>query len=291
MSKQTKTIFITGGSSGFGKSISEQALNAGHRVVATFRKQEEADQFNQLNQNAIGVLMDVTDKDQIRSAVELTVQKFNTIDVLVNNAGYGEFGLVEAIEQKDFDKQFDVNVTGLLNVTKALLPHMRGNDSGQIINFSSIGGLVSMPTAGVYCASKFAVEGLTLALREEVKNFGIKVTLIEPGAFDTKFGENSTFAKLGDNTPKEYESFVDGIVKHFSELMGNPENMGDPDKLAAAVLHIINNDIDSVHVPLGADAVEGFKSKIKILQEAVNQWEKIGSQMSNKDDLPKILAR
>ena len=285
----SKTLFITGGSSGFGHNIAKLALEAGYNVVATFRKTEEVEQFSEKSDKALGVHVDITNKDQIKAAVETAIRKFESIDVLVNNAGYGEFGVVEAIDSATFEKQFGVNVQGLLDVTQAVLPYMREKQSGHIINFSSIGGITSMPLAGIYCASKFAVEGLTAALSEEVKGFGIKTTLIEPGAFDTKFGENSTFAKVKEKTPDAYESFAEKVIKQFEEMMGDPDTMGDPEKLAALVLYIIKEDIDTLHVPIGKDSVDGFKTKIEQLQKAVDQWEEIGSQMSNSDTLPSKL--
>lgn len=286
----SKTIFVTGGSSGFGESISKQAINAGYNVIATFRHQKQVDAFNDSAENAFGVLLDITNSQQIAEGVEKALEKFKSIDVLVNNAGYGEFGVVEAIDEDTYHKQFNTNVLGTLNMIKAVLPHMRENKAGHIINFSSIGGLMSMPVAGIYCASKAAIEGLTMALREEVKDFNIKTTLIEPGAFDTRFGENSTFDELKSDTPEAYQDYVDGVIKMFEDMMGDTESMGDPDKLAAIVMHVINNDIDTLHVPVGKDSVDGFKKKIDMLQEAVDQWEELSSQMSNSDTLPKKLA-
>lgn len=147
-----------------------------------------------------------------------------------------------------------------------------------------------MPGMGVYCGSKFAVEGITLALREEVASFDIKATLIEPGAFDTKFFENSTFDNLKKNSPEGYKNVVDSIHQTFEQITDDESKMGDPDKLAQTIVYMIENNLDATHVPLGQDSVKGFKDKIKVLQEAVDQWEEIGSQMSKSDDTPKKIA-
>ncbi len=282
----SKTIFITGASSGFGESIVSEALERGHKIIATFRNDNEINEFNSNHNadNAMAVMVDVTNKDQINNAVSKATDKFGKIDVLINNAGMGMFKLFEDTTNDDVYKQFDVNVVGLINMTNAILPHMRKNKSGHIINFSSIAGISSMPGMGVYCASKAAVEAFSKSLRQEVDAFDIGVTLIEPGAFDTKFFESSNFSEMKENANDDYAETIDKMVQMFDDITSDKSEMGDPNKLATVLVNIIEEGKAYDHVPMGDDSVEGFKNVGNNFIESAQNWEKITAHLSNKDD-------
>lgn len=282
----SKTIFITGASSGFGQSIVSEALGRGHKIIATFRNDDEINEFNDNHNcdNAMAVMVDVTNKDQINNAVTKATEKFGKIDVLINNAGMGMFKLFEDTTHDDMYKQFDVNVMGLINMTNSVLPHMRKNKAGHIINFSSIASISSMPGMGVYCASKAAVEAFSKSLRQEVEAFNIGVTLIEPGAFDTKFFESSNFDEMKENANNDYGDVINKMMEMFDDITSDKSKMGDPDKLATVLVNIIDEGKAYEHVPMGNDSVEGFKKVGNTLIESAENWEKITASLSNKDE-------
>ena len=283
---ESKVIFITGGSSGFGEAIIKKALQNNHKVIATFRKQEEVNVFNSNHgHNALGVLIDVTNSNQIKEGVNEAIKKYGQIDVLINNAGMGVFGLFESIDREKYTKQFDVNVMGLIDVTNAILPYMRKQKSGQIFNLSSAAGMTGMPGISIYSASKFAVEGLSISLKQEVAPFNIGVTLIEPSAFNTQFFNNSTFDQIRKESPEAYSEVIDNIEEKFGSIMENPEDVGDPDKLALIIVDLINHGENPQHVPMGDGAVNVFENKIEELQSALNDWKDIALNMKKSDTL------
>ncbi|HZH96384.1 MAG TPA: SDR family oxidoreductase, partial [Flavisolibacter sp.] len=185
-----KTVFITGASSGFGLETAKFFQKKGWNVIATMRTPENDSALSALP-NVIVSKLDVVDKQSIGNAVATGIERFGCIDVLVNNAGYGTLGVLEAASDEEIIKQFDVNVFGVINVTKAILPVMRKNKSGVIINISSVGGRITFPYFSLYHATKFAVEGLTESLQYELSPLGIQVKLIEPGGYKTKFAGSS----------------------------------------------------------------------------------------------------
>ena len=183
-----KVWLVTGASTGFGRELVEYLLAQGASVVATARKVEGLKELEaRYQESALVRSMDVTDQQQVEAVVSAAVQRFGRVDVLVNNAGYGMVGAVEESAEEEFRPMFETNVFGLIRVTQAVLPQMRMQGSGHIVNLSSIGGLVATPGFGLYNATKFAVEGLSEALAQEVKPLGISVTIVEPGPFRTKF--------------------------------------------------------------------------------------------------------
>ncbi|HEY9668366.1 MAG TPA: SDR family NAD(P)-dependent oxidoreductase, partial [Coleofasciculaceae cyanobacterium] len=188
ISQQQRIWFITGCSSGFGRALTEAVLEHGDSVVATARQPQRLEDLAIQFGNRILILpLDVTQSTDIQVAVQQAINTFGQIDVLVNNAGYGMFGAVEEVNDQDVRRQFETNVYGALNVTRAVLPHLRRQRSGHILNISSSGGFVGFAGAGIYCASKFALEGWSEALAKEVATLGIRVTIVEPGAFRTAF--------------------------------------------------------------------------------------------------------
>ncbi len=178
--------FITGCSTGFGRELAKAVLARGERVVVTARDVEQVQDFEQSGPElARAFPLDVTDLAEVSEAVDHTLDAFGRIDVLVNNAGYGSMGAVEEVHEEEIRRQFEVNVIGVLNVTRAVLPHMREMRSGHVVNISSVGGFVGVPGFGIYNGTKFAVEGISEALAQEVEPLGIRVTIVEPGAFRT----------------------------------------------------------------------------------------------------------
>jgi NADP-dependent 3-hydroxy acid dehydrogenase YdfG len=282
--KQSKTIFVTGGSSGLGKAIYTEALKAGHKIITTFRKQDQVDEFNQNhdNEQALAVLMDITNAEQVKQGVNQALDKFKQIDVLINNAGMGVMKLFESLSTEDLNKQYQVNVFGILNLTKEILPSMRKHQSGHIYNISSVVGITGMPSIAAYSSSKFAVEGLSLCLREEVKDFNIKVTLIEPGAFDTSFMDNATINEMMESAPAAYSETAKNIKKAFEDMPKSDET-GDAQKLAKVLIEAIKTDENYTHIPMGKDAIESFKEKIKVYQNVVDTWESTTSHLAKKD--------
>jgi NAD(P)-dependent dehydrogenase (short-subunit alcohol dehydrogenase family) len=192
MSTEKKVWFITGVSSGLGKQLAKEVLSQGQIVVGTFRKQAQVEAFNNENPgSSFGVLIDVASSQMIIDGVKTIFDKFGRIDVLVNNAGYGIMGSVEEISDEEVRRQFEVNVFGVLTTIRAVLPEMRKQRSGHIINITSIAGRIGSQGLGIYNGSKFALEGIGEALAAEIKPLNIKVTNIEPGPFRTEWAGSS----------------------------------------------------------------------------------------------------
>lgn len=214
-----QTIFITGASSGIGKETTKLFQTKGWNVVATMRNPEKETELNKLN-NVLVTRLDVLDLDSIDNSIQQGIQKFGKIDVLVNNAGYGAYGPLESFPRERILKQFNTNVIGLLDVTRAMLPHFRKNKSGTIINISSMGGIITFPLGSLYHGTKFAVEGISESLRYEVEQFGGKVKIIEPGAIATDFAGRSFDFSHNENL-KEYNNIVTKITSAFPLMVKN----------------------------------------------------------------------
>ncbi len=214
-----KTIFITGASSGIGKETAKLFQSKGWNVVATMRNPENETELKQL-ENVLVTRLDVLDVDSIQSAVSVGIQKFGNIDVLLNNAGYGTYGPLEAFDRDGILRQFNTNVIGLLDVTLALLPHFRKNKKGLIINISSIGGKMTFPLGSLYHGTKFAVEGISEALSYELEQFGAQVKIVEPGAIATDFAGRS-FDFRNDESIAEYQNIVGKIMEAIPTMLAN----------------------------------------------------------------------
>ncbi len=260
----SRVWLITGCSSGFGRALAEAALAAGHRVVATARKPEALADLEQLGAEAgacRAVALDVTDEAQAHAAVATAVEAFGRLDVLVNNAGHGLIGAVEEVSDAQARQLFDTNVFGLFNVTRAALPVLRAQGHGHILNVSSVGGLVALLGSGHYCASKFAVEGISEALAEEVRPFGIRVTLIEPGAFRTDFAGRSI-----QQAPALGEVYAGTVGKRRAGLSDfDGKQPGDPAKAAQAMLAVAEQEDPPLPLVLGADALKRAREKVHAL--------------------------
>jgi NADP-dependent 3-hydroxy acid dehydrogenase YdfG len=212
-----KTILITGASSGIGRETAKYFQSKGWNVIATMRNPEAESELNQL-EGVMVAKLDVLDLDSIQKAVTTGIQKFGGIDVLLNNAGYGAYGSLESFSRDRILRQFNTNVIGLLDVTRAVLPHFREHKRGIIINVSSMGGKMTFPLGSLYHGTKFAVEGISESLRYEIEQFGGMVKIVEPGAISTDFAGRS-FDFSHDVTLTEYQSIVDKINEVFPKMI------------------------------------------------------------------------
>lgn len=226
-----KTILITGASSGIGKATAKLFQSKGWNVVATMRAPEKETELSNLDQVLVSRL-DVLDLASIQKAIDGGIEKFGKIDVLLNNAGYGAYGPLEAFARENIIRQFNTNVIGLIDVTRAILPHFRANKSGVIINVSSIGGKMTFPLGSLYHGTKFAVEGISEALSFEMEQIGVRVKIVEPGLIATDFGGRS-FDFSNNEEMVEYQPIVGALFKSFQAMGSN----ASPATLVADVIH------------------------------------------------------
>ncbi len=267
-----KTWFITGVSSGFGRAIAQAALDAGDRVVGTLRKEDERQEFAALVPGrSFGVLLDVTNDDAIPPIIDRVEREVGPIDILVNNAGYGHEGLVEESSLDDLRRQFDVNMFGAVAVIKAVLPYMRQRRAGHIINITSMGGIITLPGLGYYHASKFALEGLSESLGKEVKDLGIHVTAVEPGSFRTDWAGRSMVR--APRSIADYDALMDPIRERREAYSGH--QIGNPAKLGAAVVKLVDSDDPPAHLLLGSDASKLVAEKLTSLQAELDAWKNV----------------
>lgn len=255
-----KTWFITGASSGFGRELVQAVLRKGDKVAATFRKAEQASAFTQQNgDNGLGILLDVTNEEQLKSGIQKALNKFARIDVLVNNAGYGTIGAIEEFSLDEIRAQMETNFFGAIAITKEFLPVMRQQGGGHIVQISSQAGFRAAPGFGVYNASKFALEGFSEALAQEVAPFGIRVTIVEPGPFRTEFLAGSM--KAAQQKLEAYQnSPVAGMYKYVESQNGKQE--GDPVKAAQAIVAYVYSENKALRLPLGKAPVQAIRMKI-----------------------------
>jgi NAD(P)-dependent dehydrogenase (short-subunit alcohol dehydrogenase family) len=265
-----KVWFLTGASRGFGLEIARKILSQGDRVVATARRAGQiAAELPDAGDSLLAVDLDVTNGDQAAAAVQAAVDKFGRIDVLVNNAGRGLLGAVEEASDASVRAVYEVNVFGTLTVQRAVLPVMRRQRSGHIINISSVGGLLGSAGWGIYCSTKFAMEGFSEALAKEVNPLGIAVTIVEPGYFRTDFLDASSLG-TEETVIADYESTVGATRAHAEDV--NHEQPGDPVKAAAAIVDIAAAAEPPVHLLLGTDCVAAVEGKIADLKADIDTW-------------------
>ncbi|MBB3311716.1 NAD(P)-dependent dehydrogenase (short-subunit alcohol dehydrogenase family) [Rhizobium sp. BK196] len=270
MSSMEKQFLITGVSSGFGRAFAQAALEKGHRVVGTVRNAEAAALFESLAPGrTTAVRLDVTDIEAIGPAVAGIEETIGSVDVLINNAGYGHEGTLEESPIEEMRRQFEVNVFGAVGMMKAVLPFMRRRRAGHIINITSMGGFITMPGIAYYCGSKFALEGISEVLAKEVKAFGIAVTAVAPGSFRTDWAGRSMIRS--DRSISDYDAIFDPIRRARQEKSG--KQAGDPRKAAAAVLALVEAEDPPVHLLLGADALALVRDKLKSLNSEIVAWE------------------
>jgi len=246
-----KTILITGTSTGLGRATAKIFQSKGWNVIATMRNPSHESELTQLERTLV-TRLDVQDIPSIKSAVDAGLAKFGRIDALVNNAGYGAYGPLEATPLDKIRRQFDVNVLGLLATTQALLPHFRANRSGTIINISSIGGRMTFPLGTLYHGTKFAVEGLSESLHYELAPLGVHVKVVEPGGIKTDFAGRS-FDFSNDPALTEYQPLVQSVINVLGPMMANASSA---EQIAAVVYDAATDGTDRLRYEAGADAVQ-----------------------------------
>jgi NAD(P)-dependent dehydrogenase (short-subunit alcohol dehydrogenase family) len=271
--------FITGCSTGFGRELATQALERGYRVVVTARKPDEVEALAAKGE-ALVLKLDVTDQSQIDTAIKAAEKQFGGIDVLVNNAGIGYFAAVEESEEKEVRRMFEINVFGMGRMIQAALPGMRRRRKGFIVNISSVAGLRSFPSLGYYDATKFAVEGLSEALWQEVEPLGIKVMLVEPSGFRTDWAGRSA-----NESKKQIADYAATAGVCRSEMRADSgKQPGDPVRAAKAIVEAVASLNPPHHLLLGNDAFEGATAKLEALGKEFKAWESV----SRGADFPKL---
>src|SRR5919199_1713885 len=254
---ENRVWLITGSSSGFGRAIAEAALARGDSVVVTARRREQlADLAG--SERAYPVALDVTDARQRQAAVQAAIGRFGRIDVLVNNAGRTQVGAVEETTEEELRSLFELHFFGPAALTRAVLPQMRRQGSGAIVQMSSVGGQVTAPGFSAYCATKFALEGLTETLRDEVEGFGIRTLIVEPGAFRTGLFRRDAAYESAEMP--EYADTV-GPTREYVRT-GHGLQPGDPVKAAAAILQALDQDDPPLRLVLGADAIGNIERRL-----------------------------
>jgi NAD(P)-dependent dehydrogenase (short-subunit alcohol dehydrogenase family) len=272
-SNKHRVWFVTGTSQGFGRELVRACLQRGDSVIATSRNpQAVATVFSKAADRLLAVSLDLRDATQISSVVERAIARFGRIDVLVNNAGYGVTGAVEEASEKEIAAVYDTNVFGLLRVTRAVLPHMRKQRSGHIVNLSSIGGLTGLPGWGIYNSTKFAVEGLSEALAAELAPLGIGVTIVEPGPFRTEFLGGSLVKTA--NTLPDYEATAGKTRAGTVERNGKQQ--GDPALAADAIVQAVTSQNPPLHLLLGRFAYDRFNQKLDAFRHEMDAWREVG---------------
>ena len=261
----TTVWFVTGASKGLGLALVKQLLQNGYKVAATTRNLDELKTAVGNHEHFLPLAMNIVDEASVADALMKTATKMGSIDVVVNNAGYGMVGSLEELSDAEARQNFDVNVFGSLNVIRQALPYMRKQGYGHIFNVSSIGGFTgNFPGFGIYCATKFAVHGFTESLAAEVKPFGIHTTLVSPGYFRTAFLTNDSLA-VPKQVMAEYENVRNMQALHQNDINGN--QAGDPVKAAEVMIAVANQPEPPIHLFLGADAYDMAYQKIDFIQK------------------------
>jgi NAD(P)-dependent dehydrogenase (short-subunit alcohol dehydrogenase family) len=285
----TKRVwFVTGASKGLGLSLVRRLLNAGYQVAATSRKaQDIEDAVATHKENLLALTVDITNEESVNNAIAKTIARFGKLDVVVNNAGYSIYGSVEALSNEEFRKTIDVNLFGTVNVIRAVMPHFRKQRSGYVFNISSVAGYKGFGNSPSYAAGKFAVIGLSEALAEEVKQFGVKVTVVAPGFFRTSFLDKGD-ELVSKNTIDEYQ--VEGLVDRLRAMNG--KQPGDPEKLVAALIHLSNEQNPPIHLLMGPDAYQIVMQKRAAEQHEFEAWKELTLSTDfdedQKAELPKV---
>jgi NAD(P)-dependent dehydrogenase (short-subunit alcohol dehydrogenase family) len=266
-----KVWLVTGASKGLGLSLVKKLLKEGFRVIATSRnKHALIQELGDVSDLFLPIKLNLSDNEDVKNAIATSIAHFGKLDVIVNNAGFGQIGTLEELTDEEARSSFDINVFGSLNIIRNAMPYLRQHKSGHIFNIASVGGFSGgFAGWGIYCATKFAVAGLTESLAEEVKGFGIKATVVYPGYFRTDF-----LAKGSVQTPQHtiaaYEAARQSEQAHLNDIDGHQPN--DPDKAADALIAISKSENPPVHLFLGSDAYDIVYKKIDILTNDVEQW-------------------
>lgn len=263
-----KTFFITGANSGFGFAIAAAAVADGHKVIGAVRSETATAKLKGLLPTVHVVRCDVTEFDRIPDVVEQVEHDFGPVDVLINNAGYGHEGVLEESPLEEMRRQFDVNVFGAVAVAKAFLPRFRARRRGFIVNVTSMGGMITMPGIAYYCGSKFALQGISEVMRAEMAPFGVHVTTLCPGSFRTDWAGRSMVRT--ERSIADYDALFDPIRLKRQEKSGH--QLGDPDKLAKAVLTLIASDDPPPQLVLGSDALKLISARLDTLKDEIEAW-------------------
>lgn len=269
----SKVYLITGTSSGFGRALAEAVLKRGDKAVMAARKLADIEAFAaEYKDTALAVKLDVTDERDRRQAISSAIEQFGRVDVLANIAGQGSLGALEEFSAEQIRQQFEVNCFGVLEMTREILPVMRQQKSGHILNLTSIGGLASLGGFGLYCATKFAVEGFSEALRDEVKPLGIHVTIVEPGAFRTEFAGASNMRPT--DAIDDYKPVIEPLQQYL--YGNNGKQPGDPHKAALAMIAAVEAHEPPLRLMLGADAFGLWEKKRAAMEADFSAWREVG---------------
>jgi NAD(P)-dependent dehydrogenase (short-subunit alcohol dehydrogenase family) len=265
--------FVTGSSRGFGRALSEAVLARGEHLIATARHPESLDELKERHPEALVLPLDVKDRAGAEASVVEGVERFGRLDVIVNNAGYGHFGAIEELTEEELRNQFEVNLFGVLNVTRAALPQLRAQRSGHIVQMSSLNGIEGMVGGGCYCASKFAVEGLSESLAAEVAHLGIRLTIVEPGPHRTEFASQES-ARVAEPID-DYADTVGAARDAFAELDG--AQPGDPAQAAQAIIAAVDARHPPLRLALGVMALTSIRKKLEGQIEELEAWSDLSS--------------
>lgn len=271
---KSQVWFVTGASKGLGLTLVKKLLQAGHKVAATSRSVASlVEKIDATETQFLPLEVHLSNPESVRKAMAQTQKKWGAVDVVVNNAGYGHFGAVEELSDSEARENFDVNVFGTLNVIREALPLMREKKAGHIFNISSVGGYSgSFPGVGIYCATKFAVAGMSEGLAAEVKDFGIQVTIVYPGYFRTNFLDQDSM-KSPKQSIAAYEASQQSLDFHSNVMNGN--QAGDPEKAAEALLQVAQNPEAPLHLFLGKDAFKMAQEKIQLVESELTKWKSL----------------
>lgn len=263
-----RTWLVTGCSRGFGRALAEAVLDAGDNLLATARDPATLEGLGIGKPGRLTTApLDVTDEGQATAATNLAITAFGSLDVLVNNAGYGDIGSVEDTPVSSFRRQIETNLFGTIIMTKAVIPHMRARRAGHIVQFSSVGGRLGAPGRAAYSAAKWGVEGFSEVLAQEMKLVGVKVSIVEPGGFRTDFAGSSTTL---DGGRPEYDAVVGEAARMQGAYHGNQP--GDPHRGAAAILKLIAMKDPPLRLPLGSDAVTAIARSDQLRLDELERW-------------------
>jgi NAD(P)-dependent dehydrogenase (short-subunit alcohol dehydrogenase family) len=273
MSDNAKPVwFVTGCSTGFGRQLASQLLSLGYRAVITARKPEEiTDLVTGFEDLALILPLDVTKPTEVDAAIDAAIARFGRIDVLVNNAGIGYFGSFEESDMEAVHRMFDINVWGLVDLTRKVLPHMRKQRSGTIVNLSSIGGIQAYSALSFYNATKFAVEALSEALQQEVAPLGIKVLIVEPSGFRTDWAGRS--AEQSPNSIVDYDQSVGSRIEGLRAYSGN--QAGDPEQAAKAIIMAVEHPETPLRLLLGKAALSDARRKLEHMKSDFDAWAEV----------------
>ncbi len=290
---QERVWFITGTSSGLGRSLAEAVLEKGEAVVLTARNpQKVEDLAAKFPGRALAVQLDVTKPKEVQYAVKLAIDYFGHIDVLVNNAGCKIVGLIEELSDSEVRRQFDTNFFGVLETLRAVVPHMRKQRKGHILNISSMASFMAEPGGGFYIASKLALEGISGTLHYELQPFGIKVIIVEPGVFFTNFPENSYFVTDTQIEEEEYKAFINDHYQNISNVIGLDIERrrllepGDPKKAALAMIKVLDCEEPLVRLALGSDAIETMNYGLEYIKRDLDALK----ELSISTDFDEVVA-